>query len=637
MNKIPALHGFSPSLIKKPHSLLTLGALGVVFGDIGTSPLYALKAALAAAGITDSLTAQAALSPALLGILSLITWSLFLIVTVKYVGIILWADNHGEGGVFAQTALLLNQLPKLSEWRWVVTICGTLGAALFFGDSMITPAISVLAAAEGLHVIAPSFSEHVLLITVVLITTLFAIERFGTSVVSMLFGPIMLIWFLVLGCLGLRAILHRPDVLTALHPAVGLTFLFQHPGMAIAILGAVALAITGGEALYADMGHFGRSPIRRAWLYIVFPSLLLNYFGQGAMLLDNPAAIDNPFFRLAPELLMMPLLMLAFFATVIASQAVISGAFSITHQAVQLGYIPRIRIRHTSEHEAGQVYVSKINIILYLGVLGLAIGFRSSENLTSAYGISVTGAMAINTLLAACVMVMIHRWSLWLAIPVFGLFVILDTGFVIANLSKFFEGGWLPLLVALCVLIIMTIWIHGREKLLNALWQKAVPIDDFLNSLAITPVHRIAGTAIYLVPYDNIVPVTLLNNLKHNKVLHERVLLMQVQIADKPYVNDQERLQLHSLSQGFHAVRVSYGFMQDPNIPRTLAQLRTEAFHFSLKDISFFIGKERLLPKRHYSWTFNLFALMHRTMLGATDYYKIPVNHAVEIGGYLEI
>ncbi len=637
MNKSTVLDESVLHVVKKPRSLLALGALGVVFGDIGTSPLYALKAALAGAGISYGITSNAALSPALLGILSLIAWSLFLVVTVKYVGIILWADNHGEGGVLAQTALLLNHLPKISPWRWVVTITGTLGAALFFGDSMITPAISVLAAAEGLHVIAPAFSSHVLLIALILITILFAIERFGTSVVSMLFGPVMLIWFLVLGFLGLREILQKPDVLVALHPAVGLGFLFHHPAMAIAILGAVALAITGGEALYADMGHFGRSPIQRAWLFIVFPSLLLNYFGQGAMLLNNPSAIDNPFFRLAPEPLMMPLLVLAFFATVIASQAVISGAFSITHQAVQLGYIPRIRIRHTSEHEAGQVYVSKINIILFLGVLALAIGFRSSENLTSAYGISVTGAMAINTLLAACVMVMIRGWSLWLAIPIFTLFVLLDAGFVAANLAKFFDGGWFPLLVALCVLIIMMIWIHGREKLLDALWEKAIPIQSFLNSLAIKPLHRIAGTAIYLAPYDTIVPVTLLNNVKHNKVLHERVLLMQVQILDQPYVEDYERLQLRPLSQGFYSVRVSYGFMQDPNIPRTLAQLRTEAFHFSLKDISFFVGKERLIPKHRYSWRFSLFALMHRTMLGATDYYKIPVNHAVEIGGYLEI
>ena len=618
---------------KKSAHLLMVGALGVVFGDIGTSPLYAMKVSLAAAGVGSG----QALVPALLGVLSLISWALLLVVTVKYVGIVMRADNHGEGGVFALTALLLKQLPSHSPWRWAVTIAGTVGAAMFFGDSMITPAISVLAAAEGLHVIAPALSEHVLWIAVLLIAALFAIERFGTSVVSLLFGPVMLLWFLALGLLGLRELMHRPDILVALNPLIGVEFLLQHPALSLAILGAVVLAITGGEALYADMGHFGRQPIQRAWLFIVFPCLLLNYFGQGALLLDDPAAIDNPFYRLAPEPWMPVLLLLAFLATVIASQAVISGAFSVTHQAVQLGYVPRVGVRHTSAHEIGEVYVSKINIILFVGVITLTLSFRSSENLASAYGISVTGAMAIDTLLAAAVMIWLHRWPKLLALPLFACLFVLDWSFVVANMTKFFEGGWFPLLIALVVLVIMVSWIRGRERLLAALWRKAVPLKDFLVRLDQSPVQRIAGTAIYLVPYDDIIPVTLLNNLQHNKVLHERVLLMQVQILDVPFVDDAERLQLQHLTHGFHSVRVSYGYMQDPDIMRTLAQLRTHEFHFSPKDISFFIGKERLIPHDHRSWHFSLFALMHRNMLAATEYYRIPANHAVEIGGYLEV
>lgn len=610
-----------------------MSALGVVFGDIGTSPLYTMKVALTAAGVSSGTP----LPVAVLGLLSLITWSLLLVVTLKYVTIIMRAENHGEGGVFALLALLLQQLAPESRWRWPAIFAGTLGAALFFGDSMITPAISVLGAVEGLHVIAPELSPHVLKIAIALIAALFMVERFGTSAISLLFGPLMLVWFVTLGALGLHQVVQSPEVLLALHPGPGFELLMSHPSLSIAILGAVVLAITGGEALYADMGHFGRDPIRRAWLLIVFPCLLLNYFGQGAMLLDDPTAIDNPFYRLAPDWAMLPLLVLAFLATIIASQAVISGAFSVAHQAVQLGYIPRMRVLHTSEHEIGEVYVSKINLMLFIGVIALTISFGDSQSLASAYGISVTGAMAIDTLLAACVMLLLWRWNPWLTLPLFAMLLSLDLVFFVSNLGKFFEGGWFPFSVALLVLGVMMTWIYGRERLLAALWAKAVPLEDFLRQLNESPVPRTSGTAIYLVPEAGIVPGTLLNMLRHGKVLHERVLLMRVQVLDVPFVADSQRISIRHLSEGFHGVEVHHGYMEDPDIPRALAQLRRTEFHFSLKDISFFIGKDKLMSSHRQPWWFGLFVLMHRNMLGATEYYRIPANHAVEIGAYLEV
>jgi len=431
-------HHHTPHHRPKIPGMLTLAALGVVFGDIGTSPLYALKVAVEASqggGGTN-------LEPAVFGILSLITWSLILVVTLKYVMIIMRADNGGEGGVFALTALLLRKLGKHTKARWAVTLAGTLGAALFFGDSMITPAISVLSAVEGLNVISPDLKSYIIPIALALITALFAIERLGTNKVGGVFGPIMLVWFFSLGALGFVQILDNPTVLAALNPFMGLQFITSHAGVSIAILGAVVLSVTGGEALYADMGHFGLNPIRRAWLFLVFPALLLNYYGQGALLIRDASALDNPFYRLAPEWASIPLLLLAFMATIIASQAVISGAFSIANQAVQLGYIPRLRVRHTSAEEIGQVYVSKVNIMLFIGVVGLVLGFRNSENLASAYGISVTGAMAIDTLLAGYFMIVIRNWNKWIFIPLFaGLFAI-DILFLGANLFKFVEGGW---------------------------------------------------------------------------------------------------------------------------------------------------------------------------------------------------
>jgi KUP system potassium uptake protein len=619
-----------------PHKnlwLLIIGAIGVVFGDIGTSPLYALKVAVEASAESGSISIE----PAVLGILSLITWSLTIVVTLKYVLIIMRADNHGEGGVFALTALVMTKLGSHGLGRWIAIVAGTLGASLFFGDSMITPAISVLSAVEGLNIIAPSLQPYVIPIALTLISALFAVERFGTGKVGVVFGPIMLVWFAVLGLLGFAEIIQNPRVFEALNPLVGINFVMEHKVVAIAILGAVVLSVTGGEALYADMGHFGLDPIRRAWIFLVFPALLLNYFGQGALLIRDPSAIDNPFYRLAPEWALVPLLLLAFMATIIASQAVISGAFSIANQAVQLGYIPRIRIRHTSADEIGQVYVSKVNIVLFIGVVLLVLIFKSSENLASAYGISVTGAMAIDTMLAAYCMMAIRGWNKLIFIPLFALLFAIDMMFLSANMFKFFDGGWLPVVVAMVTLFIMIAWIRGRDRLLAARWKDAVPLKDFLAKLSPESPQRVKGTAIFMVPHDDIVPMALLHNLKHNHVMHERVLLMRMHVESTPYVEDNDRVIVKHLDHNFHSVVVNYGFMEEPNIPRALALLRVREFHFSLLEISFFIGKEKVIARKDTSWFFGLFILMHRMMLGATDYYKIPEDHAVELGGHISI
>ena len=612
---------------------LVLGALGVVFGDIGTSPLYALKVSVEASGAKGG----SDIAQAVYGVLSLITWALIFVVTVKYVLIIMRADNHGEGGVFALTALVLQNSSKSKSTRWVIMVIGALGAALFFGDSMITPAISVLSAVEGLNVLSPDLKPYIVYIALALITGLFAVERFGTAKIGKVFGPIMLVWFSVLGLLGLAEILRNPAIIIALNPFTGIDFMLAHSGVSIAILGSVVLAVTGGEALYADMGHFGLKPIQRAWLVIVFPCLLLNYFGQGALLLRDPAALDNPFYRLAPDWALIPLLILAFMATIIASQAVISGAFSIANQAVQLGYIPRLRIKHTSADEIGQVYVSKINIFLFLGVVTLVIGFKTSENLASAYGISVTGAMAIDTLLAGFFMVFIKGWSKLVFLPVFGLLFLVDMAFLGANLFKFFEGGWLPIAVAAVSLLIMVSWVNGRERLLAARWTSAQALPEFLDTLHLNPPHRVAGTAIFMVPHEGIVPLALLHNLKHNKVLHERVVLMNVEVVNIPHVKDDERLDIKHLAHNFHAVHVRYGFMEDLHIMRAVALLRAREFHFSLMEISFFVGKEKVVAGGDFPLLLSPFIFMHRSMQGATEYFRIPFDHAIEIGGHIEV
>jgi len=570
------------------------------------------------------------------GVLSLITWSLIIVVSIKYVFIIMRAHNHGEGGVFALTALLIRKVGKKPNTKWIITILGCIGAALFFGNSIITPAISVLSAVEGLKILSPKLEPYIIYISLVLVSILFGIEKFGTGKVGMVFGPIMLIWFITIGGLGLLEIINKPIVLKALDPIYGFNFLLKHQGIAVIILGFVVLAITGAEALYTDMGFFGKSPIQTAWLIIVFPALLLNYFGQGALLISDPSTIDNPFFRLGPDWALIPLIILATCATIIASQAVISGVFSIANQAVQLGYIPRLLIKHTSTNEHREVYLSKINIFLFAGVVLLILSFKSSANLAAAYGTAVTGSMLIDTILATFLLIFVRGWNKLIFIPVFLIFLILDLVFFSATLSKFFQGGWITIIIALIVLFMMLSWISGRERMLKARWNGSIKIKNFLSQIKKNPPKRVPGTAIFFVPNIEVIPMALINNLKHNQVLHKRIVFMHLSSTNFPKLRDDERVIIKHYSNNFYNIIVRYGFQEEPNIPRVLALIRATEFKFSMLDTSFFIGKVKVVSKNSNIFS-RLFILMHRTMLGATEYYKIPKDRTIEIGGVIEI
>jgi KUP system potassium uptake protein len=616
----------------RAHQQLLLGALGVVYGDIGTSPLYAVKQCFDELG---------GLTPmAVYGVLSLITWALTIIVTLKYIAVILRADNRGEGGILALTALALRASEGRGWLRWSILAAGLLGASLFYGDGVITPAISVLSAVEGLKVATPLFDAYVIPITIALLVMLFVFQQRGTALVGGFFGPVMILWFLTIGVLGLLEIVKQPNILKAINPYYGVALLTADPAKGFMLLGAVVLVVTGAEALYADLGHFGRRPIRMAWLSFVFPALLLNYFGQGALLLKSPAALENPFYRLAPDWALYPFVILAAAATIIASQAVITGAFSMTRQAVLLGYLPRFAIRHTSESEIGQIYVPKVNLFLLIAVVALVLGFRSSDNLGAAYGIAVTGTMSLTTILALVYTTAVAGWNKVGACALFGFFLAVDLAFFGANLLKFFEGGWFPLAVAAVIFVLMTTWMSGRERLLSERWREALPLETFLQTLKPDRPQRVPGTAVFMVPNSDIVPPALLHNLKHNKVLHERVVLMKVDIEDFPHVPDAERIEMIHLAHNFHAITVRYGFMDQPDVPRTLAQLRVMQFRFNLLETSFFVGREKVVIGRHspfWDWRKRLFILMHRLMLSATEYFRIPSNRVVELGGQVEI
>ena len=616
---------------KARHNLM-LGALGVVYGDIGTSPLYTVKQCFEAlGGVTPA---------AVYGVLSLITWSLFVVVTLKYVCVIMRADNRGEGGILALMAVALRVPRAGTRFHWWILAAGLLGAALFYGDGVITPAISVLSAVEGLQVATPFFDPYVIPLTLLLLLGLFLMQRRGTAMVGGFFGPVMLLWFSVIGLLGLIEIARQPDILLALNPYYGIHLLMRAPLRGFALLGAVVLAVTGAEALYADMGHFGKRPIRFVWLGFVFPALLLNYFGQGGLLLHEHGALENPFYKLVPDWGLYPMVILAAAATVIASQAVISGAFSMTRQAVLLGYLPRFEIRHTSEQEIGQIYVPKINMFLLLAVVALVLGFRSSDNLGAAYGIAVTGTMSLTTGLALVYMIGSAGWNKWIAFLVFGSFLVVDLGFFSANLLKIEEGGWFPLAVAAIIFILMMTWLRGRDALLAERWREALPLETFLATIKPGRPARVPGTAVFMVPNDRIVPTALLHNLKHNHVLHERVVLMKVDTKDIPHVPDDQRLAIVHLEHNFHTIDVSYGFMDEPNIPRALAQLRLMQFRFNLLETSFFVGREKVVLGKAggiWTWRKRLFIFMHRTMLSATEYFRVPTNRVVELGGQIEI
>src|SRR5690348_2300289 len=630
MAQTAALNGHQHNLRQN----LYLGALGVVYGDIGTSPLYTVKLCFAELGgvITHA---------NVYGVLSLLTWALIVVVTVKYVSVIMRADNRGEGGILALTALALRAAARRSKLRWWILAAGLLGASLFYGDGVITPAISVLSAVEGLKVATPLFDPYVIPITLLLLLGLFAVQRRGTGMVGGLFGPILVVWFVVIGALGLVEIVRQPGILWALDPLYGIELLFDHPLRGFLLLGAVVLVFTGCETLYADMGHFGRRPIRTDWMVFVFPALMLNYLGQGAMLLAHPSAIENPFYRLAPDWGLYPLVVLAAIATVIASQAVIAGAFSMTRQAVQLGYLPRFQVRHTSEEEIGQIFVPRVNLMLFVAVVLLVLGFKSSDNLGAAYGIAVTGTMTLTTVLAMVYAVGVARWKPLPAMLVFGFFLIVDLLFFSANLLKFVEGGWFPLAVGLAVFVIMSTWMQGRDRLAAQRAKGALPLATFLETLKPGHPERVDGTAVFMTANPDLVPAALLHNLKHNKVLHERVVLMKIDTCDIPHVADDHRLEVKNLEHNFHTVTVRYGFMDEPNIPRTLAQLRLMRLKFNLMETSFFIGREKILVSastpRFWRWRKRLFIFLQATMINATEFFRIPSNRVVELGGQIEI
>jgi KUP system potassium uptake protein len=611
---------------------LVLGAVGVVFGDIGTSPLYALKETMA--GHHPIEVAQANV----LGVLSLVFWAVMLLVSAKYVALIMRADNRGEGGSLALLALVTG-LTKGSKWRPLVTVLGIFAAALFYGDSMITPAISVLSAVEGLELVTPAFKPYVIPITAAVLAALFWIQKRGTGTVGMLFGPIMVLWFLCLAVLGVLSIVQTPSVLQALNPAFALRFIASDPGKSFLALGAVVLAVTGGEALYTDMGHFGRFPIRLAWFGFVLPALILNYYGQGALLLREEAAIQNPFFLLAPAWALLPMVILATLATVIASQAVISGSFSVARQSVQLGYLPRMEIVQTSHRERGQIYVPFTNLTLFLAVMALVVGFRSSSNLAAAYGIAVTGTMMIDTVLVTFVMLLLWKWSPWIALPLMGFFFLLDFAFFSANIIKVAQGGWFPVFIGFLSFTVLTTWKRGRTLLFRQMAKQDVPEPDFLASID-PSIPRVPRMAVFMTARPESVPSALLHNLKHNLVLHERTVIATVLTEEVPYVPVERRVELRSLGKGFYRLLVRYGFMDAPNVPAALELCRKPDFPVDLRNVSFFVSRETILPSLQPGialWREKLFALMSRNAQNATDFFKIPTENVVELGTQVEI
>ena len=610
-------------------AVLALAALGVVYGDIGTSPLYAVKEVFAGNHPIPVSEAN------VYGSLSLFFWALVIIVSIKYVVFILRADNRGEGGIMALIARALHDVKGKPHQARAVMVVGILGAAMFYGDGMVTPAISVLSAVEGLEVGAPALHPFVIPITLVVLFALFAVQKHGTAVVGAFFGPVMLLWFTVLALLGAVNVVRHPEILAALSPTYGIGFLVGNPGLALFAMGNVVLAVTGAEALYADMGHFGRKPIARAWFAFVLPALVINYFGQGALILAEPAAAENPFYHMAPHWALYPLIGLATLATVIASQAVISGAFSVTRQAMQLGFVPRMEVQHTSEQEQGQIYLPAVNWGLMLAVMILVLGFRSSNNLAAAYGIAVTGDMVITSLLATVVVARAWKWGWGRAVALFSCFLAVELVFLAANILKIPDGGWFPLVAGIAIFILMTTWKRGRELLSERLKGERLELAGFLESLSFSMPTRVAGTAVFLNADPKGVPHALLHNLMHNKVLHERVVLLSVQFYDVPYVPDIDRVEVRHLRDNFWSVIVQYGFKDEPDIPAALAACVDAGLELELLDTSYFIGRETLIPRLGSEmafWREKLFVAMFRNAGSATGFFKIPSNRVVELG-----
>lgn len=613
---------------------LLLGALGVVFGDIGTSPLYAVRESLHAihSGVTVA---------AIFGIMSLITWSLIVVISLKYLAFVMKADNEGEGGILALLALASpRQIYRSGAViRFVVPI-GVFGAALLYGDGIITPAISVLSAIEGLKVATPLFSPYVIPLTLAVLTVLFFVQSQGTKRIGSVFGPVMVIWFTVIGILGLFSIIETPEILAAVNPYYAYAFIAESPGVAFVVVGSVFLVVTGGEALYADMGHFGRAPIRQAWFLMVLPGLLLNYFGQGALLLRNPEAIENPFYKLCPPDLLIPLVILSTFATVIASQALISGAFSLTRQAMQLGYLPRIQIVHTSKDEIGQIYIPFINWTLYILVVFLVVGFQTSSNMAAAYGIAVTGTMVITTILAYFVVRKRWGWSRGLALLVVIPLIIVDLTFFSSNLLKVSEGGWFPLLIGLIFYIFMSTWRRGRHLLAQRMRELSQPIDEFIQYAEREKPQRVPGTALFMTSDPEGAPPALVHNLRHNRILHKDIVLVTIQTKDVPNIHPNERVRVDQLSDNLYRIVAYYGFMEAPTIHEILRGATSKGYDFPIEQITFFLGRETILPSARPGmaiWRESIFAFMSRNAERATAFFKIPPNQVIEVGLQIEI
>ncbi len=606
---------------------LTLGSVGVVYGDIGTSPLYAFREAVMAASNEQGVTRDI-----VLGVLSLIVWALIVTVTLKYVLLLLRADNNGEGGTLSLMALATRAFGRRTSF---VLILGVIGASMFLGDSVITPAISVLSAVEGLKLASPAFAEYVAPLTVVILIALFAAQSRGTAKVAALFGPVMVLWFVSIAIVGALHIRDDPHVLLAFNPIYGIAFLADHGTIGLVTLGAVFLVVTGGEALYADLGHFGRKPIQVAWLYLVLPALLINYFGQGAKVLADPGAIENPFYRLVSEAYLLPMIVLATAATVIASQAVITGAYSLVHQAIQLGLLPRLAILHTSASHVGQIYIPRVTMALLIGVLLLVGLFRTSSALASAYGIAVATTMVVDGLLAFFVIWKFWKWRLWQALLLIVPFVIVDVTFFSANLLKLFEGAWAPLLFGVTMVMMILTWRRGTGILIGKTRRTEVPIDTLFRNLEKKLPHIVPGTAVFLTSDPDFAPTAMLHNLKHNKVLHQHNVILTIVTADTPRVPEEDRVQITPLSEHFSRVSLKFGYMEQPNVPKALAIARKHGWQFDIMSTSFFLSRRTLRPSPQSgmpSWQDHLFIALARSASDATDFFQIPTGRVVEVG-----
>jgi len=629
----PAANGHGETHSTAGFKALMLGSIGVVYGDIGTSPLYALREAVVAASGTSTTAAP----QAVLGILSLILWALIVVVTLKYVLILLRADNNGEGGTLALMALAQRAVGKGGG---AIVLLGIISGALFYGDAVLTPALSVLSAIEGIKLVTATFEHYVVPLTLIILVALFAVQSRGTARVAAFFGPVMCVWFALIAIAAVPQILRHPEVLLAFNPLYAVSFMIHHGVIGFVTLGAVFLAVTGAEALYADLGHFGKRPIQTAWLFVVLPSLAVNYLGQGALLIGDPTAIENPFFLMFPDWALIPMVALATAATVIASQAVITGAYSVTRQAIQLGLLPRFEIRHTSEAHSGQIYIPRVNMLLFLAVMLLVALFRSSSALASAYGIAVTGTMVVTAMMGFVVIWRVWKWSPIAAAALIAPFLFLDITFLAANLFKVFEGGWVPLVLGGVVMLLMYTWRRGSRLLFEKSRKLEFPLADLVAMLEKRPPQRVPGTAVFLTSDPECAPTALMHSLKHYKVLHEKNVILTIESAPTPRIDDAERVRMEQLSETFSRVTLRFGFMESPNVPKTLAIARRLGWQFDIMSTSFFLSRRALKPAAHSGmprWQDLLFIRLSRSANDATDYFQIPTGRVVEVGTQVTI